>query len=105
MPILCSCSLLEMSFACVRADTWQAVIMQWQMPVGAEGRGLAGVDRKALGLPTDAEFIAAYCRRRGLKGIDNFGYYLAFCFFRMAAIIQGVLKRALEGNASTPNMG
>jgi len=82
-----------------------AVIMQWQMPVGAEGRGLAGVDRKALGLPTDAEFIAAYCRRRGLKGIDNFGYYLAFCFFRMAAIIQGVLKRALEGNASNPEYG
>ncbi|UOA32411.1 Putative aminoglycoside phosphotransferase [Sulfitobacter sp. DSM 110093] len=82
-----------------------AVIMQWQMPVGAEGRGLAGVDRKALGLPTDAEFIAAYCRRRGLKGIDNFGYYLAFCFFRMAAIIQGVLKRALDGNASNPEYG
>jgi aminoglycoside phosphotransferase (APT) family kinase protein len=82
-----------------------AVIMQWQMPVGPEGRGLAGVDRKALGLPTDAEFIAAYCRRRGLKGIDNFGYYLAFCFFRMAAIIQGVLKRALEGNASNPEYG
>ncbi len=82
-----------------------AVIMQWQMPVGAEGRGLAGVDRKALGLPTDAEFIAAYCRRRGLKGIDSFGYYLAFCFFRMAAIIQGVLKRALDGNASNPEYG
>ncbi|WP_339636338.1 phosphotransferase family protein [uncultured Sulfitobacter sp.] len=82
-----------------------AVIMQWQMPVGPEGRGLAGVDRKALGLPTDAEFIAAYCRRRGLKGIDNFGYYLAFCFFRMAAIIQGVLKRALAGNASNPEYG
>ena len=82
-----------------------AVIMQWQMPVGAEGRGLAGVDRKALGLPTDAEFIAAYCRRRRLKGIDNFGYYLAFCFFRMAAIIQGVLKRALDGNASNPEYG
>ncbi|MEQ5827329.1 phosphotransferase family protein [Sulfitobacter sp. NFXS29] len=82
-----------------------AVIMQWQMPVGTEGRGLAGVDRKALGLPADAEFIAAYCRRRGLKGIDNFGYHLAFCFFRMAAIIQGVLKRALEGNASNPEYG
>lgn len=82
-----------------------AVIMQWQMPVGAEGRGLAGVDRAAHGLPTDAEFIAAYCARRGLSRIDNFGYYLAFCFFRMAAIIQGVLKRALDGNASNPEYG
>ena len=79
-----------------------SVIMQWQMPAGTEGRGLAGIDRAALGLPTDAEFIAAYCARRGLAGIDNFGFYLSFCFFRMAAIIQGVLKRALDGNASNP---
>ncbi len=79
-----------------------SVIMQWQMPAGTEGRGLAGIDRAALGLPTDAEFIARYCERRGLPGVDNFGYYLAFCFFRMSAIIQGVLKRALDGNASNP---
>lgn len=79
-----------------------SVIMQWQMPAGREGRGLGGVDRAELGLPSDAEFIAAYCERRGLAGIDNFGFYLSFCFFRMAGIIQGVLKRALDGNASNP---
>ena len=79
-----------------------AVIMQWQMPAGTEGRGFGGVDRAALGVPSDAEFIAKYCERRGLAGIDNFGFYLAFCFFRMAGIIQGVLKRALDGNASNP---
>lgn len=79
-----------------------SVIMQWQMPAGSEGRGLAGIDRAAQGLPSDAEFIAAYCKRRGLDGIDDFGFYLAFCFFRMAGIIQGVLKRALDGNASNP---
>jgi len=79
-----------------------AVIMQWQLPAGSEGRGMGGLDRAALGLPSDAEFIAAYCARRGLPGIDNFGYYLGFTFFRMAAIIQGVLKRALDGNASNP---
>lgn len=79
-----------------------SVIMQWQMPAGREGRGLAGIDRAALGLPTDEEFIARYCERRNLPGIDNFGFYLSFCFFRMAAIIQGVLKRALDGNASNP---
>ena len=60
------------------------------------------MDRAALGVPSDAEFIAKYCERRGLDGIDNFGFYLAFCFFRMAGIIQGVLKRALDGNASNP---
>ena len=79
-----------------------SVIMQWQLPPGKEGRGLMGVDRDALGLMSDKAFIAAYCARRGLPGIDNFGFYLSFCFFRMTAIIQGVLKRALDGNASNP---
>lgn len=78
------------------------VIMQWQMPPGQEGRGLAGVDRKAVGLPSDQDFIDTYCSRRGLPGIENFGFYLAFSFFRMAAILQGVLRRALDGNASNP---
>ena len=82
-----------------------AVIMQWQMPSTSEGRGLQGIDRAALGLPTDGEFIGAYCKRRGIGEIDNFGFYLAFNFFRMAAIIQGVLKRALDGNASNPERG
>lgn len=79
-----------------------SVIMQWQMPAGEEGRGMGGIDRAALGLPSDEEFIARYCERRGLPGVDNFGFYLSFCFFRMAGIIQGVLKRALDGNASNP---
>ncbi len=78
------------------------VIMQWQMPPGAEGRGLAGVDRTALGLPSDQAFIESYCKRRGLNGIDDFGFYLSFSFFRMGGILQGVLKRALDGNASNP---
>lgn len=78
------------------------VIMQWQMPPGAEGRGLAGVERAALGLPSDQTFIDSYCQRRGLHGIDDFGFYLSFSFFRMGGILQGVLKRALDGNASNP---
>ena len=78
------------------------VIMQWAMPPGKEGRGLAGIDREAEGLMSDEAFIAAYCERRGLPGIDRFGFYLAFCFFRMAAILQGVKRRALDGNASNP---
>ncbi|MEO0379427.1 MAG: phosphotransferase family protein [Pseudomonadota bacterium] len=79
-----------------------SVIMQWQLPPGVQGRGLMGVAREPLGLPSDAEFVAAYCDRRNLPPIDDFGYYLGFCFFRMAAIIQGVLRRALDGNASNP---
>lgn len=78
------------------------VIMQWQLPPGTEGRGLAGVDRAAAGLPSDAGFVADYCARRGIAGIEGFGYYVAFAFFRMAAILQGVKKRALDGNAANP---
>lgn len=78
------------------------VIMQWSLPPGNTGRGLAGVDRKDLGIPEDQAFIDAYCARMGLAGIDRFGFYLAFCFFRMAAILQGVKRRALDGNASNP---
>ena len=76
--------------------------MQWRMPVGPEGRGLAGVDRKAHGVPTEQEYVEAYCHRMGLPGIPGFGFCLAFSFFRMAAIVQGVKKRGLDGNASNP---
>lgn len=79
-----------------------AVLMQWSMPVGPEWRGMEGLDRKQLGLPTDQEFVDAYCERRGITGIDNIGFYIAFTFFRMAGILQGVKKRALDGNASNP---
>lgn len=82
-----------------------AVIMQWRMPPGRDGRGLAGLDRAALGIPEDAAFIDTYCQRRGLAGIPDFHFFLAFSFFRMAAILQGVGKRALEGNASNPELG
>ncbi|WP_299921028.1 phosphotransferase family protein [uncultured Pelagimonas sp.] len=81
------------------------VIMQWQLPPGGEGRGLAGLDRASLGLPSDTAFVADYCKRRNKSNIDNFGFYLAFSFFRMAAILQGVKKRALDGNAANPEQG
>ncbi|WP_283638498.1 phosphotransferase family protein [Marinovum algicola] len=81
------------------------VIMQWQLPPGEEGRGLAGLDRAALGLPDDAAFLASYFDRRGIDPPDSFGFYLAFAFFRMAAILQGVKKRALDGSASNPEKG
>ncbi|WP_112323821.1 phosphotransferase family protein [Oceanibium sediminis] len=79
-----------------------AQLMQWRLPVGAEGRGLAGVDRAALGLPTDADYVARYARRAGLDDIPDMTFPVAFSFFRMAAILQGVKHRALQGNASNP---
>lgn len=74
--------------------------MQWHIPAG-EHNGLAGLDVEALGIPTESEYIARYCRRMGWDGIDHWPFYLAFSFFRLAAIVQGVKKRALDGNASS----
>jgi len=62
--------------------------------------GLRGCDLAALGIPGEAEYVARYCELSGLAGIDNFNFYVAFSFFRLAAIIQGVARRAKEGNAS-----
>ncbi|UVK47326.1 phosphotransferase family protein [Mesorhizobium sp. AR07] len=76
--------------------------MQWRLPHASGFRGLGGIDRRALGLPSEADYIAAYCQRRGLTGIGNWTFFLAFSFFRLAAICQGVFKRALDGNASNP---
>ncbi|MEI9419890.1 phosphotransferase family protein [Mesorhizobium sp. Cs1299R1N1] len=76
--------------------------MQWRLPHASGFRGLGGIDRSALGLPSEEDYVAAYCRRRGLTGIGNWTFFLAFSFFRLAAICQGVYKRALDGNASNP---
>ena len=79
-----------------------SVLMQWSMPTGLEGRGLQDVNRKEVGLMEDDQFVDSYCGRVGLNGINKFEFYMAFAFFRMAAILQGVKRRALEGNASNP---
>lgn len=76
--------------------------MQWRLPHDSGFRGLGGMDRRALGLPEEAEYVEAYCRRRELTSIENWPFYIAFSFFRLGAIIQGVYKRSLDGNASNP---
>ena len=62
--------------------------------------GLAGLDLHPLGLPGEEEYIASYCQYMGIDHIDNWNFFLAFSFFRLAAIAQGVAKRATQGNAS-----
>ncbi|WP_413231512.1 phosphotransferase [Microbulbifer aggregans] len=76
--------------------------MQLRMPANSGNiSGLMGVDRASLGIPSEREYVARYCERMGIPGIDNWAFYLAFSFFRLAAIIQGVAKRAQDGNASS----
>lgn len=78
--------------------------MGLRMPQGLGSiDGLKGVDRASLGIPNEAEYVAKYCQRMGIKHIENWTFYLAFSFFRLAAIAQGIAKRASQGNASNEN--
>ena len=64
--------------------------------------GLGGADFEALGLPGEEAHRDAYCERAGRGEIADWRFYMAFAFFRMAAICQGVYARGLQGNASAP---
>jgi len=75
--------------------------MQWRMDRDCVIAGLGDCDRGALGIPDEQAYVARYCERRGLDGIADWNFYLVFGFFRFAAILQGVLKRAVDGNASS----
>jgi aminoglycoside phosphotransferase (APT) family kinase protein len=75
--------------------------MQLRIPSDAAIPGLGGVDREVLGIPSEKAYVQQYCQRRGIAEIDNWVFYLAFSFFRLSAILQGVYKRALDGNASS----
>ncbi|UIJ70948.1 phosphotransferase family protein [Aurantimonas sp. HBX-1] len=76
--------------------------MQWRLPNLGAFKGLGNVDRAALGIPSEEDYVRRYCERRGLEAVDHWPFYLAFSFFRLAAILQGVYKRSLDGNASNP---
>lgn len=75
----------------------------WRMPATGYLGGFGEVDRTTLGIPSEAAYIERYCTRAGLDGIANWPFYLAFGLFRLAAIAQGVEKRAQDGNASSRN--
>ena len=71
-----------------------------RIPPGQHIQGLGGVDRTALGIPEEAVLLERYCQLRGVEEIRHWPYYMVFCLFRLAAILQGVYKRSLDGNAS-----
>ena len=63
--------------------------------------GLEGYNLAALGIPSEDEFVSLYCQQTGLSEITDWNFYLAFTFFRVAAILQGVYKRALQRKSFT----
>jgi len=65
------------------------------------GSSLVGLDLAAMGIPDEDAFVARYCELAGRAGIDHWAFYMVFVMFRSAAIVQGVYKRGLDGNASS----
>ena len=90
--------LADLAYTCI---LWHSRSESWGT--------LDGTDLAALGIPTEEQHVAAYCRRAGRAGIEDFPFYLAFSLFRLASISQGVFKRNLDGigtsDPSTDNSG
>ncbi len=64
-------------------------------------RGLGGLDLTGMGIPTEEEYVAAYCRRTGRESIGNWNFYMAYNMFRLAAIAQGIMGRVRDGTAAS----
>ncbi|MBI3636125.1 MAG: phosphotransferase [Candidatus Rokubacteria bacterium] len=65
--------------------------------------GVEGVELGQLGIPTEADYLATYCRRTGRAGIEQWDFYMAFALFRLAGIAQGIMGRVVAGTANDPN--
>lgn len=63
--------------------------------------GLKGADLGALNIPSEADYVAAYCRRTGRQDISHLDFYVAFNMFRLAAIFHGIKGRLARGTASS----
>ena len=74
--------------------------MAWRV-TPTEFRGLKGHDLAALGIPSEAAYLADYSGRTGRAELPHWDYYLAFNMFRMAAILQGILARSRQGSAAS----
>ena len=76
--------------------------MSWHIPPG-KFRGVEGLPLEELGIPSEREYVAMYFRRTGRKGVDpsTWDYYMAYNLFRIAAILQGIAKRVLDGTAAS----
>lgn len=73
--------------------------LSWRLP--PEAGGLQGVD--APGLPSEAEYVSAYCREARLADLPDLDFFVVFALFRLASIAAGVYRRALDGNAADPS--
>ena len=77
-------------------------VMSWRLSA-EQFRGMAGRDLDALGIPSETEYLRQYCERTGRAMIDpaQWEFSMAFSMFRLAAILQGIVKRAVDGSAAS----
>ena len=75
-------------------------LLMYRMPAGAF-TGLAGLDLETLGIPSEEDYVAAYCRRTGRDHLPHVDYLMVFVMFRLAAILHGIKGRLARGNASS----
>ena len=74
--------------------------MMYRMPPQIVA-GLGGADVATLGIPSEADYVSAYCARTGRSGMPGYDFYVAFNFFRLAAIFHGIKGRVVRGTASS----
>jgi len=75
--------------------------MALRLPNKGQLRGLGNQSRESLNIPDETTLVRWYCEKRQIEDVKNWPFCMAFCFFRLAAILQGVYKRGLDGNASS----
>jgi len=78
-------------------------LMQWRMPESKSGAGTGSLlehDIESLGIPNLDTYIELYCRQTGRDSIENLNFYFAYNFFRLAAILQGIVGRVRDGTAT-----
>ena len=73
--------------------------MSWHIPADV-WRGIGGLDLEALGIPDETDYVRRYSDATGMQGLEHWDFYLAYNLFRIAAILQGVAKRAEDGSAA-----
>ncbi len=74
--------------------------MSWHIPPSL-WRGIGGLDLAALGIPDEAAYVKQYSDVTGFSGLEHWDFYIAYNLFRMAAILQGIARRAVDGTASS----
>ena len=77
--------------------------MSWHIPPG-HFRGIAGLDLAGLGIPDESSYVRAYCERTGRDEavlMKHWNFYMAYNMFRLAAILQGIVRRAVDGIAAS----